>query len=76
MSLQAATNPAASGVRHVAIASGRVHLQKGKQPETMRKTKHRGIARAAASLLKLIAYNQIRTPKTAGRLAPPHRGTP
>ncbi|MGY4501320.1 hypothetical protein ACVWYH_005251 [Bradyrhizobium sp. GM24.11] len=36
----------------------------GKQHGTMRKTKHRGIARVAADfLLNLIAYNLIRIPK-------------
>ena len=36
----------------------------GKQHGTMRKTKHRGIARVAADfLLKLIAYNLICIPK-------------
>ena len=36
----------------------------GKQHGTMRKTKHRGIARVAgAFLLNLIAYNLIRIPK-------------
>lgn len=36
----------------------------GKQHDTMRKTKHRGIARVAACLLlNLIAYNLIRIPK-------------
>ena len=36
----------------------------GKQHGTMRKTKHRGIAGAAADfLLNLIAYNLIRIPK-------------
>jgi transposase len=38
----------------------------GKQHGTMRKTKHRGIARVAADfLLNLIAYNLIRIPKLA-----------
>jgi hypothetical protein len=38
----------------------------GKQHGTMRKTKHRGIARLAADfLLNLIAYNLIRIPKLA-----------
>ena len=37
---------------------------RGKQHGTMRKTKHRGIARVAADfLLNLIAYNLIRIPK-------------
>ena len=36
----------------------------GKQHGTMRKTKHRGIARVATDfLLNLIAYNLIRIPK-------------
>jgi hypothetical protein len=36
----------------------------GKQHGTMRKSKHRGIARVAADfLLNLIAYNLIRIPK-------------
>src|SRR5246127_5852304 len=36
----------------------------GKQHGTMRKTKHRGVARVAADfLLNLIAYNLIRIPK-------------
>jgi hypothetical protein len=36
----------------------------GKQHGTMRKPKHRGIARVAADfLLNLIAYNLIRIPK-------------
>ena len=36
----------------------------GKQPRTMRKTKHRGRARVAADfLLNLVAYNLIRDPK-------------
>ena len=36
----------------------------GKQHGTMRKTKHRGIARVAADfILNLIAYNLIRIPK-------------
>ena len=36
----------------------------GKQYGSMRKTKHRGIARVAADfLLNLIAYNLIRIPK-------------
>ena len=36
----------------------------GKQHGTMRKAKHRGIARVAADfLLNLIAYNLIRIPK-------------
>ena len=36
----------------------------GQQHGTMRKTKHRGIARVAADfLLNLIAYNLIRIPK-------------
>jgi len=36
----------------------------GKQHGTMRKTKHRGIARVAGDfLLNLIAYNLIRIPK-------------
>ena len=39
----------------------------GKQHGTMRKTKHRGIARVAADfLLNLIAYNLIRIPKLVG----------
>jgi len=38
----------------------------GKQHGTMRKTKHRGIARVAADfLLNLIAYNLTRIPKLA-----------
>ena len=37
---------------------------RGKEHGTMRKTKHRGIARVAADfLLNLIAYNLIRIPK-------------
>jgi hypothetical protein len=40
----------------------------------MRKTKHRGIARVAADfLLNLIAYNLIRIPKNACRLAIPRQ---
>lgn len=36
----------------------------GKQHGTMRKTKHRGIARVATNfILNLIAYNLIRIPK-------------
>ncbi len=36
----------------------------GKQHGTMRKTRHRGIARVAADfLLNLIAYNLVRIPK-------------
>ncbi|WGJ15309.1 hypothetical protein QEV83_03195 [Methylocapsa sp. D3K7] len=36
----------------------------GKQHGTMRKTKHRSVARVAGGfLLKLIAYNLIRIPK-------------
>jgi len=36
----------------------------GKQHGTMRKTKHRGIARVTADfMLNLIAYNLIRVPK-------------
>jgi transposase len=39
----------------------------GKQHGTMRKTRHRGIARVAADfLLNLIAYNLIRIPKLVG----------
>ncbi len=39
----------------------------GKQHGTMRKGKHRGLARAAARLLlNLIAYNLIRIPKLVG----------
>ena len=58
----------ASGIWHVAIApgDGRVHFGWGKQHGTMRKTKHRGIARVAADfLLNLIAYNLIRIPNAA-----------
>jgi len=39
----------------------------GKQHGTMRKTKHRGVARVAGRfLLNLIAYNLIRIPKLVG----------
>ena len=49
----------------------------GKQHGTMRKTKHRGIARVAGDfLLNLIAYNLIRIPQTACRLATPRQGAP
>jgi len=56
----------ASRLWHVAIApgDGRVHFRMGQAACTMRKTKHRGIARVAADfLLNLIAYNLIRIPK-------------
>ena len=44
----------------------------GKQHGTMRKAKHRGVARIAGGfLLNLIAYNLIRIPKWL-----PHRRTP
>ncbi|MGY4436186.1 hypothetical protein ACVWWO_008663 [Bradyrhizobium sp. F1.13.1] len=57
-------NHAASGLRNVAIAPGECIFGWGKQHGTMRKTKHRGIARVTADfLLNLIAYNLIRIPK-------------
>ena len=49
----------------------------GKQHGTMRKTKHRGIARVAAGFLpNLIAFNLIRIPKLlAAAAAIPRQGT-
>jgi hypothetical protein len=41
-----------------------VHLRLGQAHGTMRKTKHRGIARVATDfMLNLIAYELIRIPK-------------
>ena len=57
--------PRGTKLRLVAIVSGndRMHLRLGKQHATMRKTKHRGLARVATDfLLNLIAYNLIRIP--------------
>jgi len=49
----------------------------GKQHGTMRKTKHRGIARVAADfLLNLIAYNPDPHSQTACRLATPRQVHP
>jgi hypothetical protein len=41
-----------------------VHLRLGQAARTMRKTKHRGIAKVGADfMLNLIAYNLIRIPR-------------
>jgi hypothetical protein len=52
-------------LRHVAIPprDDQCAFGWGKQHGTMRKIKHRGIARAVDFLLNLIAYNLIRIPK-------------
>src|ERR1700730_7664472 len=65
---EARSMPARQGTRAMAVAEAtqndRMHLWLGKQHGTMRKAKHRGVARNAGGfLLNLIAYNLIRIPK-------------
>ena len=64
-----ATAPSTNEPRGIRYGMSQSHgdgqaFRMGKQHGTMRKTKHRGIARVAADfLLNLIAYNLIRIPK-------------